>query len=99
VTLALLKVNRSIQCVNCATRSLFIIKMLKLKSTAIFVNRITNRNVINAQNHSEIQKSRGALTVTNQRRRVWSAISRRFCRTKFIVIRADKHYSPKVIRA
>jgi hypothetical protein len=99
VTLALLKVNRRIQSVNSATRSLFLIKMLKLRSTAIFVNRITNLAVINAQDHSEIQKSRGALTVTNQRWYVWSAISRRFSQAKFIVIRADKHYSPKVIRA
>ena len=48
VTLALLKVNRSIQCVNCATKSLFLIKILKLRSTANFVNRITNLAAINA---------------------------------------------------
>jgi len=48
VKLALLKVNRSIQCVNCATKSLFLIKILKVKSTANFVNRITNLAAINA---------------------------------------------------
>ena len=48
MTLALLKLNRSFQCVNCATKSLFLIKMLKLRSTANFANRITNLAVINA---------------------------------------------------
>jgi hypothetical protein len=48
VTLAMLKIYRSIQCVNCATKSLFLIKMLKLRSTAIFANRITNLAAINA---------------------------------------------------
>ena len=48
VTLALLKVNRSIQSVNSATKSLFLIKILKVNSTANFVNRITNLAAINA---------------------------------------------------
>jgi hypothetical protein len=90
VKLALLKVNRSFQCVNCATKSLILMMMmLKIRSTANFANRITNLTAINAQDHSEIQKSRSAPTVTNQRECVWSAKSRRFCRVKFIVIRAD----------
>lgn len=89
VTLALLKVNRSILSVNGATRSLFLIKMLKVRSIANFANSITNLAAINARDHSEIQKSRSVLTVTNQRRCVESAISRRFSRAKFIVIRAD----------
>jgi hypothetical protein len=48
VTLALLKVNRSIQSVNSATKSLFLIKILKVNCTANFANRITNLAAINA---------------------------------------------------